>query len=194
MPSLGVDLFYEACAGDRAFRLKHLNVLLQPAAGQPSLSASNIAAITVWAPRSPPRRSNRTCSSFLLPSCEQCQIDMPPKKAGRKLPPYDWDWVGSEARTVEEITEDQLRRAAGWQGGGSCPSRFAGPSKGGDLGKKGKKPVKDAACGEKKCEGNPRCYNHLGAEDVGHHRWQRKEVDGSRCIARMPKKLGCSRS
>ncbi|WRT66676.1 uncharacterized protein IL334_003636 [Kwoniella shivajii] len=94
---------------------------------------------------------------------------MPPKK----VPRPDWDWMSTIA-IPEEITLEHHRRAAGLNSCISCPYTFdvATKSKFEDddiieTDSKGKaKAKKVTGCTKKGCSENPRCYNHLGIEEV----------------------------
>lgn len=91
-------------------------------------------------------------------------------QSGRRAPRHDWDWVGTEATRTEDITEQHLRRAAGWEGGTCCKlptgeKKQQDAEKSGPKGK-GRKGPANRACGEKACKDSPRCYNHLGGEQV----------------------------
>jgi ubiquitin carboxyl-terminal hydrolase 48 len=82
------------------------------------------------------------------------------KKSGtapRRVVP-DWSWVGTEVKTAQEITPEHRRRAAGLVGGKSCRYQYGDKADGFE--------VKDSQCSEKRCKGNPRCLNYLGAEEV----------------------------
>ncbi|WWC89000.1 uncharacterized protein L201_003917 [Kwoniella dendrophila CBS 6074] len=102
---------------------------------------------------------------------------MPPKKA----PKPDWSWTET-ITSPDQITQEHQRRAAGLQGLVPCPFNFSlgGPSKYQDpdeeddiieIDRKGKAKAnlytkRVTGCTKKGCLKNPRCYNHLGAEEV----------------------------
>ncbi|KAL7425154.1 hypothetical protein Q5752_000842 [Cryptotrichosporon argae] len=89
-----------------------------------------------------------------------------PSKPGRRQPDPDWSWVGTEARTAADITPEHRRRAAGYLNpsgaGPACRYWLTEYEADGlyGLGKAKK------GCGAKKCLEWPRCYNHLGGQDL----------------------------
>ncbi|KAK4687825.1 hypothetical protein P7C73_g2281, partial [Tremellales sp. Uapishka_1] len=94
---------------------------------------------------------------------------MAKQKAGKKSL-QDWSWVGSEVKSVDQITRLHQLRAAGLHGGNQCPvnlSTFVDlTSKDGEASEDEIQITKDTRCTAKRCKSSPWCYNHLGAEQV----------------------------